>query len=107
MTGVIVTVQVKEGMDEQFKADMVKMGKLVAEKEPGYRFGDLYATNYPGKYYFLEVYEDQAALKAHEKLSHTAEFTELKKSWEENIEVHKIYPVSSSGPDERRIPGKD
>ena len=107
MTGVIVTIQVKEGMDEEFKADMAEMGRLVAEKEPGYRYGDLYATNYPGKYYFLEVYEDQAALKAHENVPHTAEFAELKKRWEESIEVHKIYPIASSGPDARRIPGAD
>ena len=47
---------------------------------------------------FLEVYKDQESLKQHEGLPHTAEFSELKKRWEESIEVHKIYPVLSSGP---------
>ncbi len=98
MAGVIVTIQVKKGMDEAFKADVKAMGEIVAANEPGFLYGDLYSTNYPGKYMFLEVYKDQESLKQHEGLPHTAEFSELKKRWEESIEVHKIYPVLSGGP---------
>jgi quinol monooxygenase YgiN len=66
--GVIATIPVQEGKNEDFEAVFNELAAQVLANEPGCRF---YALNRsksnPQIYKVLESYDDQAALEAHGK----------------------------------------
>ena len=64
--GVIATIPVQEGKNDEFEAVFMELAAQVLANEPGCKF---YALNRsksdPQVYKVLESYEDQAALEAH------------------------------------------
>lgn len=66
--GVIATIPVQEGKNDEFEAVFNELAAQVLANEPGCRF---YALNRsksnPQIYKVLESYDDQAALEAHGK----------------------------------------
>jgi quinol monooxygenase YgiN len=98
MIGVIVTVYVKDGMEQEFLAAVEEQSKHV-RTEPGFLFADLYRTETPGKWIFVEQYEDRESLDAHLEYPHSIEFGHRKKAFEaRRMEVTYILPVFSEGP---------
>ena len=72
--GVIATIPVQEGKNDEFEAVFTELAAQVLRNEPGCKF---YALNRsksdPQVYKLLESYEDQAALEAHGQTEHFKE----------------------------------
>ena len=66
--GIVATLNVKEGKNEEFEASFKELMAIVADKEPGNNFYILHRSRKDGNTYaVLESYADQAALDAHGK----------------------------------------
>ena len=71
----IVEVLVKEGMQSKFLEVIKHDAEHSESDEPGcLRFDVLQDLNEPRKYYFYEVYKDEAARLAHRETPHFKEF---------------------------------
>ena len=68
--GVTVHVKVKPGREDEFEAVSKDMVEAVRAKEPGNLFYGLFRTDQPGEYYFMERWENRAAMDAHMTADH-------------------------------------
>jgi len=69
--GVIATLTVAEGKNEEFEAAFGELMAAVRAKEPGNEFYSVFQSREdPQQYKVLERYVDQAALDAHGKSDH-------------------------------------
>ena len=65
MLGVVATIKVKPGMEQQFEAVAKELVAKVNANEPGCRLYALHRAEAPQTYVFRERYTDQAAVEAH------------------------------------------
>ena len=65
MLGVVATIKVKPGMEQQFEAVAKELVAKVNANEPGCRLYALHRAEAPQPYVFMERYTDQAAVEAH------------------------------------------
>ena len=65
MLGVVATIKVKPGMEQQFEAVAKELVAKVNANEPGCRLSALPRAEAPQTYVFMERYTDQAAVEAH------------------------------------------
>ena len=70
---VVVPLKVKPEMREKFLAAALDDSTCSLRDEPGcLRFDVLQDNSDPNKFYFYEVYRDEAAVKAHQAMPHYA-----------------------------------
>ena len=67
MLGVVATIKVKPGMEQQFEAVAKELVAKVNANEPGCRLYALHRGEAPRTYVFMERYTDQAAVDAHRR----------------------------------------
>ena len=65
MLGVVATLKVKPGMEQDFEAVAKELVAKVNAHEPGCKLYALHVGEAPHTYVFLERYVDQAALDFH------------------------------------------
>ena len=65
MLGIVATIKVKPGMEQQFEAVAKELVAKVNANEPGCRLYALHRAEAPQTYVFMERYADQAAVEAH------------------------------------------
>lgn len=70
MLGVIATIKVKEGQGAEFEKVALEMVRSVNENEKGCLLYQLYQSDEPNTYVFMERYVDQAAVEAHRNSEH-------------------------------------
>jgi quinol monooxygenase YgiN len=70
MLGVVATLKVKPGMEQQFEAVARELVARVNANEPGCRLYALHRGETAGTYVFMERYVDQAAVEAHRATEH-------------------------------------
>jgi quinol monooxygenase YgiN len=72
---IFVTIKVKPGTAEKFRALIVKNAQAARAREPDCRaFFVSTAENDPGTFHFFEVYRTKAALEAHRQQPHFLEY---------------------------------
>ena len=65
MLGIVATIRVKPGMEQQFEAVAKELVANVNANEPGCTLYALHHGDVAGTYVFMERYVDQAAVDAH------------------------------------------
>jgi quinol monooxygenase YgiN len=65
MLGIVATIKVKPGMEQQFEAVAKELVAKVNANEPGCRLYALHRGEAPQTYVFMERYADQVAVEAH------------------------------------------
>src|SRR5262249_3591577 len=65
MLGVVATLKVKPGKEQEFEAVAKKLVAKVVAGEPGCKLYALHHAETPGTYVFMERYVDQGAVEAH------------------------------------------
>jgi quinol monooxygenase YgiN len=70
MLGVVATLKVKPGMEQQFEAVAKELVARVNADEPGCKLYALHHGEAPDTYVFMERYVDQAAVEAHRASEH-------------------------------------
>ena len=65
MLGVVATIKVKPGMEQQFEAVAKELVAKVTSTEPGCRLYALHRGEAPQTYVCMERYTDQSAVDAH------------------------------------------
>ena len=68
--GVIATIPVQEGKNDEFEAVFMELAAQVLANEPGCKLYTLNKGDDPLTYVFMERYEDEAAVEAHRKSDH-------------------------------------
>lgn len=69
MLALIARMKIKEGSEADFEKFGVELAAQVEADEPGNRLYKL-CKDPEGAYVFVELYEDQAALEAHQQTPH-------------------------------------
>ena len=86
--GVIATIPVQEGKNDEFEAVFMELAAQVLANEPGCKF---YALNRsksdPQVYKVLESYENQAALEAHGKPITSRQQTSNWQVWSADVRI--------------------
>ena len=72
MIDMIVTLQVKPGMEAKAEDLLRVLEQETTENDPGCLRYQWYKAEQPGLYYLLERWTNQAALDAHRKSAHLA-----------------------------------
>ena len=65
MLGVVATLKIKPGKEQEFEAVAKELVAKVNANEPGCKLYALHTCDTPGTYIFMERYVDQAAVEAH------------------------------------------
>jgi len=69
--GVVATLTVADGKNEEFEAAFAELAQAVRDNEPGNEFYAVHKSKEnPQEYKVLERYSDQAALEAHGQSEH-------------------------------------
>ena len=71
--GVIATLRVQPGKEEEFEGVFAELAPAVAANEPGNSYYKLFRTAETGTYKVLECYDDMAAVEAHRASTHFRE----------------------------------
>lgn len=74
MIGVMAKLKIKAGQGAAFEAVAAKLVEAVNANEPGNLMYRLYKADAPDTYVFMERYQDEAALEAHRKAPHYAQY---------------------------------
>jgi quinol monooxygenase YgiN len=76
MIAIIAKLTVKEGSEDEFKTAGEEMVKAVRANESGrtLQYTLAQSTKTPAEFYFLELYQDEAAIADHQKTAHMAAF---------------------------------
>jgi autoinducer 2-degrading protein len=103
MLCVIVTAQVKPEHREEFLAAILEDARDSLAKEPGcLRFDVIEDNADPNKFYFYEVYKDQAANDYHRTMPHYEKFRDSTEPWysapRTAIRGHNIFPTDEKWP---------
>ena len=78
MIGFLVEIAIREGCEKKFEEAIKAQSRKVAT-EPGFSYCKLFATDTPGQYRMVEIYEDKQGLRAHVDFPHSKEFFEITK----------------------------
>src|SRR5947199_8450802 len=70
MLGIVATLKVKAGMEQEFETLAKQLVEKVRAQEPGCTLYVLHRAEIAGTYVFMERYVDDAALEAHRKTAH-------------------------------------
>jgi quinol monooxygenase YgiN len=70
MLGVVATLKVKPGMEQEFETLAKQLVEKVRTQEPGCTLYVLHRAETAGTYVFMERYVDDAAFEAHRKTEH-------------------------------------
>ena len=106
MLGVLVNVDIKLDQLESFVTAIDEMGQIVAAGEPGFRYADMYATNTPGHYVMVELYQNKETLWGHQDYQHTVDWPKRKDVYEvSKPKAFTIRPIFSEGPMRRSLVG--
>ncbi|HEY3098245.1 MAG TPA: putative quinol monooxygenase [Methylomirabilota bacterium] len=70
MLGIVATLKVKPGMEQEFEAVARQLVDQVRAHEPGCTLYVLHRAETAGTYVFMERYVDDAAFEAHRKTAH-------------------------------------
>jgi len=70
MLGIVATLKVKPGMEQEFETLATQLVSQVRGHEPGCTLYVLHRAETPGTYVFMERYVDDAAFEAHRKTAH-------------------------------------
>ena len=77
MLALMVNVQIKPGMRNEFLAVIKEDAENTSAKEEGnFQFTVIQNNDDPDSFFFLEVYKDQAALDAHRTMPHFLKYRE-------------------------------
>jgi quinol monooxygenase YgiN len=68
--GIIATLRVQPGKEEEFEAVFAELAPAVRANEPGNSYYKLFRTSEAGVYKVLECYDDDAAVDAHRASDH-------------------------------------
>ena len=68
--GVIATLRVQPGKEEEFEGVFAELAPAVAANEAGNSYYKLFRTAETGVYKVLECYDDDAAVEAHRASDH-------------------------------------
>ena len=82
MYAIFVTIKVKPGFAEQFKVASLGDAQGSVRDEPGcLRFDVIQDRDDPHRFYYYEVYRDEAALEAHRQTPHFKQYAEKTQPW--------------------------
>jgi quinol monooxygenase YgiN len=70
MLGIVATLRVKPGMEQEFETLARQLVEKVRAHEPGCTLYVLHRAESAGTYVFMERYVDDAAFEAHRKTEH-------------------------------------
>ena len=70
MLGIVATLKVKAGMEQEFETLAKELVEKVRTQEPGCTLYVLHRAESAGTYVFMERYVDQAAVEAHRATEH-------------------------------------
>jgi quinol monooxygenase YgiN len=70
MLGIVATLKVKPGMEQEFETLATQLVEQVRAHEPGCTLYVLHRAESAGTYVFMERYVDDAAFEAHRKTEH-------------------------------------
>ena len=70
MLGIVATLKVKAGMEQEFETLAKQLVEKVRTQEPGCTLYVLHRAETAGTYVFMERYVDDAAFEAHRKTAH-------------------------------------
>jgi quinol monooxygenase YgiN len=70
MLGIVATLKVKPGMEQEFETLARQLVEKVRAHEPGCTLYVLHRAESAGTYVFMERYVDDAAFEAHRKTEH-------------------------------------
>lgn len=68
--GIVATLRVQPGKEEEFEAVFAELAPAVAAHEPGNSYYRLFRTDDVSVYKVLECYDDDAAVDAHRASDH-------------------------------------
>ena len=68
--GIIATLRVQAGKEEEFEGVFAELAPAVHANEPGNSYYRLFKTGDAGVYKVLECYDDEAATEAHRASDH-------------------------------------
>ncbi|WP_447760297.1 putative quinol monooxygenase [Sphingopyxis panaciterrae] len=68
--GIIATLRVQPGKEEEFEAVFAELAPAVAANEPGNSYYRLFRGDEAGVYKVMECYDDEAAVDAHRASDH-------------------------------------
>ena len=101
MIALLVIIEIKSGHRRRFMESMLDDAQHSVQDEPGcLRFDVLEDREDADRIFLYEVYEDEAALEAHEQTPHFLRWKETVKDWfaSETI-VYRATPVLHGGAD--------
>ena len=82
MISIFVTIQIKDGFADQFKAASLGDSQGSVRDEPGcFRFDILQNSEDPNRFHLYEVYQDDAAIDAHRNAPHYKKWRETVQDW--------------------------
>ena len=95
MFGVVVTINIKPGVKEQFMKHMLADAEGSVSKEPGcLRFDVLQDASNPNRIYLMEEYRSEAAFEEHTKQPHFVQWLEGTKNMLDGaIDIRKVTDV--------------
>jgi quinol monooxygenase YgiN len=89
----IARAEAREGKAKELKALLSKM-IMPTRVEPGCRYYELFESNTPGVFFFNELWNSEADLKAHSKSAHYIEHIgKAKELLKSPFEVHILQEV--------------
>ena len=82
MISIFVTIQIREGLSDQFKEASFGDSQGSVRDEPGcFRFDILQNSEDPNRFHLYEVYEDELALEAHRDAPHYKKWRSTVEDW--------------------------
>ena len=94
MRVLLVEVQIKPDKREEFLAAITENAEHCEKNEPGcLRFDVLQDANDPDKYWYYEVYKDEASVQAHRESEHFQHYRVLQASLIEKLTGHPTNSV--------------
>ena len=82
MRAIVAYLTAKPGMEAKFKEEMTAQAKRCLANEPGcLQFDVAQDPKEPARFVMLEVYKDDAAIKAHTDSEHFKNFRPVAASW--------------------------
>jgi autoinducer 2-degrading protein len=96
---VIVFFEIKPAHVAAFRTAMLTNARSSLEKERGCRQFDVAEDPLlPGSFFLYEIYDDEAAFRAHLEMAHYAEFATRVEPWVASKKVLTYRLISGAGP---------
>lgn len=96
---IVVTILIKEGHNEEYIEAMLENARGSVNNEPGcHRFDVIQDGGDPNRIWLYEIYDDEAAFKAHTQAPHYFKWRDTVKDWMDEkphgagMGSHNIWP---------------